>query len=840
MMKAARQTTTLQLLAVLSAGLLVWGLATLHRPSDFLSLALLALGGAALEITAVRFPGGRVATAAFGCYLAAALLPALGFGWACMLTAIGVLLRMVAAGRKRLDALELLAEALPALLAAATVHILTTPMMAGLAAPWWTVAGAAVLQGFWSRRVADEALEARLRLDEEDRRQLQRARERLNLVDPVVGFLGVLLAQAALANPWNLLWGLPVLAGLQRSIGLSVEKGELEDRQDLSDQLFDQRFEQQQVAHRMEQVREELRRRHKAYLTLQELSLTLTRIPEVDRVLQTVVDMVGRLVDCSSVVVFLVEEGALAPVRYNSPHAKRLKDASLLQVNEPVAEAALRTGTVRRLGPKMAGMPRLLEGEPTAVAFPMGKLGVLYVGRARPGGFAHDEMDTLALVAIQATLALQSSRRYEAQKQAAELHAAVRQDLQEWVTGAEQLLRGFREMAAQMDPEGLIQGIDETMALLLPDSSRAIVTLGPDGAPTPRLLRTLGEECHAPLEAIVRAVVEGRRPLLFEDLSGSRLEPLFPEQHSLLAVPMQTENAVVGALVAGSSAASAYSRKEQDLLSILAYQAATALENARLHAQTREAFESLQESQARLLESSKLTALGQMAAGVTHELNTPLGAVMLAVDFALMSGPASPEVTQQLQAAVREIERAQTIVQGLLDFTRGVRQDHQVEVDLNQVLAETLDIIGYELTKSGVRILRDFSSLPPTYCHPSEIQQVAINLLLNARDAVEGREDPTVRVSTRSEDNRVIFDVEDQGVGIAPESLAQVFEPFYTTKPVGKGTGLGLSVSRSIVENHGGEMRVESEPGRGTLFSVRLPTEGNEATRARKRKVDRD
>jgi len=164
--------------------------------------------------------------------------------------------------------------------------------------------------------------------------------------------------------------------------------------------------------------------------------------------------------------------------------------------------------------------------------------------------------------------------------------------------------------------------------------------------------------------------------------------------------------------------------------------------------------------------------------------------------------------------------RVKRIVQDLRDFSRGGVEEVLQTIDLHTALDSTLNIVNNEL-KYKASIVRDYGDLPEIECMPSRLNQVFLNLLVNAGQSIEGN--GTITISTGFDDSEAWIAIADTGCGIAPENLNRIFDPFYTTKPVGQGTGLGLSVSHSIVRKHGGRIDVDSEPGKGTRFTVRLP-----------------
>jgi signal transduction histidine kinase len=284
---------------------------------------------------------------------------------------------------------------------------------------------------------------------------------------------------------------------------------------------------------------------------------------------------------------------------------------------------------------------------------------------------------------------------------------------------------------------------------------------------------------------------------------------------------------------------------------------------AQRNAVLRKALVDLKESQAQLVQSEKMASLGQMVAGVAHELNTPLGYVKnnvqllrelsaplfelaeaqaaladcladpdcaearlaMALDNAATAREqAAPELlvedlNQLFDDTLYGLQQIAELVVGLKDFARLDRAMSE-EVDLNDCIRSAL-VIARNSIKDKAEAVLQLGELPRIPCAPSQINQVLLNLFTNAAQAIEGF--GQIRVKTWAEDAAVFISVQDSGRGMPAAVLARIFDPFFTTKPVGQGTGLGLSISFKIIQDHGGLIRVASEPGRGTRFLIRLP-----------------
>lgn len=228
---------------------------------------------------------------------------------------------------------------------------------------------------------------------------------------------------------------------------------------------------------------------------------------------------------------------------------------------------------------------------------------------------------------------------------------------------------------------------------------------------------------------------------------------------------------------------------------------------------------------AQLLQREKLAAVGQLVSGVAHELNNPLAGIMAFAQLLENSSDATADQRDAVETIHKEAKRAAKIVSNLLLFARQ-RDPERTSTDLNHVMLDTLELRRYVLRTQQVDVVTDLDpDLPLVWADSFQLQQVVLNFLTNAEHALRGVErERRITLATRRADNRVIASVSDTGPGIRPEALDHIFNPFFTTKPVGEGTGLGLSISDGIVRQHGGQITVHSTPGHGATFSIELPT----------------
>jgi PAS domain S-box-containing protein len=223
-----------------------------------------------------------------------------------------------------------------------------------------------------------------------------------------------------------------------------------------------------------------------------------------------------------------------------------------------------------------------------------------------------------------------------------------------------------------------------------------------------------------------------------------------------------------------------------------------------------------------LIQSEKMAAIGQLAAGIAHELRNPLAIVMNALfDLAQIVDTTNGEVREDLRIAEEEIGRAQAIIRNLLEFSRESGADVE-RLDVNELLTRTLQLMQKYLQDNGVRVTTELGAIPPCLANQNALRQILLNLITNAVQAMPRGGQLTLRTAVAA-DNLIRLEVRDSGIGIPPEHLQDIFNPFYTTKAPGQGTGLGLSVVHSILKRYRGDIRVTSELNVGTTFTIDLP-----------------
>ena len=314
-----------------------------------------------------------------------------------------------------------------------------------------------------------------------------------------------------------------------------------------------------------------------------------------------------------------------------------------------------------------------------------------------------------------------------------------------------------------------------------------------------------------PLPAVVRDVLKA------EQIAAAHI------------VVLWSKDKVIGGLVVASRVPREFSPGDINLLIAVGSQISSAIERTLLYDQTRQAYDDLRRTQEQLLHSEKLAAVGQLISGVAHELNNPLTAILGYSQLLTACGQVGPQGLEYTGKLYKQAQRTHRIVQNLLSFSRQHKPE-RVAVRLNQVLEDTLALRDYDLRMSNIRLHLDLADdLPAAAADPHQLQQVFLNLVNNAVDAIlERSSDGDLWVRTAKEQGKFIVEFVDSGPGV--KDASRVFDPFYTTKPVGKGTGLGLSICYGIITEHGGQIRVRNVPPRGACFTIELPVQTVAAT----------
>ena len=248
-----------------------------------------------------------------------------------------------------------------------------------------------------------------------------------------------------------------------------------------------------------------------------------------------------------------------------------------------------------------------------------------------------------------------------------------------------------------------------------------------------------------------------------------------------------------------------------------------------LERKVEERTQELRQVQSHLIQSEKLASIGKLAAGIAHEINNPLGGVLIYSHLLLEDTPPSHPHHENLKKIVKETTRCKDIVKGILDFARP-KEPHRTQTDIHDLLDRCLAFTEQQALFQNIRVERAYApDLPWIIADGGQLQQVFMNIIFNAAEAMAGNGLLTLRTSLDPNGDKVSIKITDTGHGIKDEDKKRLFEPFFTTKDVGQGTGLGLAICYGIIQKHGGTIDVGSEVGRGTTFTIRLPRESSES-----------
>jgi GAF domain-containing protein/CheY-like chemotaxis protein len=446
-------------------------------------------------------------------------------------------------------------------------------------------------------------------------------------------------------------------------------------------------------------------------------------------------------------------------------------------------------------------------------------LGSLYVYTLARRRFGDDEISLLSAFADQASLVIDKDRLIqEARTRAARLRTLAR--LHQLVSSSldtDKVLRAIARAAAElMDvPLVAISLADESTRTL----ERRAFSDDALGEDHPGLRRRFGE-------AAMGWVALHRRALNIPDVFADDrvLARAWCRRHgftSVLVMPITFQESLLGVVVLFGRQPFVMDAGDQDLLESFLAQAALAIHNATVHEELRVAHQDLEKSQEQLVHSEKLSALGQLVAGVAHELNNPLSAV-LGNAYLVEPRVSDPRILRYVQGIREGAERAAEIVRNLLQFARKLSSSRE-DIDLNQLVERVLMLVATAGITQKIAIVRDLApGLPSTAGDPGQIQQVFLNLFSNALQAME-EWGGTLTVRSRLHGPRLRIEVEDTGPGVPAEVRSRIFDPFFTTKAVGKGTGLGLSVAHGIVSAHEGKLWIEDGGAGGARFVIELP-----------------
>jgi signal transduction histidine kinase len=395
-----------------------------------------------------------------------------------------------------------------------------------------------------------------------------------------------------------------------------------------------------------------------------------------------------------------------------------------------------------------------------------------------------------------------------------------------------------RGLSGTLDPSEVAQHTTESITGLigaksavlfrLDSASESLVSLAASG---PMALAFPPGQVTPAGSGAAGLAVSTRRPVTSPDVLDDAAFRLTPEQRALIdqgeyravcVVPLVARGVVVGALGVGDVLGRVFAADEVHLVQAFADHAALALDNARLYAELEARLHELETAQEQVLRAGKLAAVGQLASGVAHEINNPL-AVIVGQAQMLRGRLTNPDHLERAHLIQESAMRASRIVRELQTFVRS-RPREVTALDLRVVVEWVAALRKDAFRVDGIELVREVVGAPVVVmADGGQLQQVTLNLVLNAEQALAGRAQRRITLGIAEQDGWARLRVADTGPGIPPDVLPRIFEPFFSTKPVGKGTGLGLALCHAIVHGHGGRISVETEPDRGAAFVVDLP-----------------
>ena len=403
----------------------------------------------------------------------------------------------------------------------------------------------------------------------------------------------------------------------------------------------------------------------------------------------------------------------------------------------------------------------------------------------------------------------------------------MRESLDELLT----LQKLSEAIRSTLDPDEVLEALSRlTENILAVEDCGVFLTEDGRGGlkpmPSPKLSEKLEKAARRLLEdGIIDWVVGERKPIVVPDIDTLSNTPGESPERNFAIAPLIVGNKGIGVfLVSTPQSKHAFTPHTMQLLLLLTNQAAVAIQNAQTYNELQDTHDALKASQEQLIHSSKLADIGQIAAGVVHDVNNPLSAVSGYVQLLLMREDIGEEVRAELNIVREGAKRIDAIVQSLLGFARKGTSEEEVfeKVDVNETIGKLKLLTRHSLSVGRIQLTLELDkNLPEIHGQSGKLQQVFMNMIGNAHQAMPQGGALSIRTSYRDGFVNVAFS--DTGVGIPQENLEKIFHPFFTTKSSDKGTGLGLSISRKIVEEHEGTIQVESQVGKGTTFTVKLP-----------------
>lgn len=564
---------------------------------------------------------------------------------------------------------------------------------------------------------------------------------------------------------------------------------------------------------------------------LRNTAAALTGTLNLDEVLERILTSVGQVMPYDATTIMLIDDGMASVARSHGFTERGLTEwISNLRVSvsdTSYLQQVLETGQLLIIPDTQTSSDWIVDPEMSwvrsfasaPVHLDQHVIGVLNLYSETAGCFSDQQTKRLQIFADQAALAIHNAQLYAAERHERLLAQTLQKTAE--ALGAPVTL----EETLNLIIEQLSQVVTYDHVAMMLDEGDWLQVVGAQGESGPnRILKKAYVYQNVPLyDASVRA----EHPLVLDidpDSAGSNIFPgITSSTRTWIGVPLVVRDIVVGFLSLASNQPQAYARRDVLAVAAFAQQAALALENARILTELETSLEELREAETHLIRTARLSAAGEIAAGVAHQINNPLTAVIAEAHLLLQDiDPDDPRY--ESAAAIREAaNRAGAIVQRLLDLTRSHPYAIQ-SLDINFSLENALSLVRAQIVPHIASLEVALSSdLPPVDASEQHLEDVWINLMLNARDAVSEAEGGMIKITSglNITKNAIKVTIQDNGPGIPMENLNRIFEPLFTTKDY--GTGLGLSICHDVVLRHGGTIQVDSVEGQGTTFTVLLP-----------------
>ncbi len=542
---------------------------------------------------------------------------------------------------------------------------------------------------------------------------------------------------------------------------------------------------------------------------------------------------------------FKVKDLSLARSSFLVRHLKKTGSPEIQEELTLKIKDASSEGEISQLAKMKEEMKRIA----TEVCLPLlskGQLGgILLLGRKISGRpYSKDDLEVLQTLANQTALALDNARLYQEVKKS----LLERTRLHEILVSVSSLFDVAKIL--KLVVKGAIDFTDSQRSVIMVlDKKKEKIHQVAMEASSPEFSYPIKDP--EPNDLAWRTIKEKKRLLVKVpqvNLSLTHSDGRATEARAVLSLPLRGQEDVLGALIASSSSRGSFGKGGVQILSILADQAAIAIEKARLIDDLKGAREELQDSakklsqkvkektkelkqsQAHLFQSEKLAGIGQLAAGIAHEIRNPLGIIATSLYYLndVLPGK-SKDVKRHFQIIDSEINRCERIISNLLEFSRKSEKELEV-IDVNALLNSTLSLVEKDLFVKDIKLTKKLEDSPTIRANMDEMKQVFLNLILNATQAMPngGR----LEVATfLTENQRARIKIADSGTGIRQRHLSKIFDPFFTTKAPGEGTGLGLTLVHAIVERFGGTIQAESRNSKGTAFIIEFPILKEEASK---------